>query len=58
LLLLLWFILLLLLLLPLLLQWKVDENGANIGILWDNRTRPHQYSKPGEAGLASGLSSM
>jgi hypothetical protein len=42
----------------LLLQWKVDENGANIGILWDNRTRPHQYSKPGEAGLASGLSSM
>jgi hypothetical protein len=41
-----------------LLQWKVDKDGANIGILWDNRTRPHQYSKPGEAGLAAGLSSM
>ncbi|WIA34597.1 hypothetical protein OEZ86_012917 [Tetradesmus obliquus] len=39
-------------------QWKVDKDGANIGILWDNRTRPHQYSKPGEAGLAAGLSSM
>jgi hypothetical protein len=40
------------------LQWKVDKDGANIGILWDNRTRPHHYSKPGEAGLAAGLSSM
>ncbi|KAF6250387.1 hypothetical protein COO60DRAFT_1575362 [Scenedesmus sp. NREL 46B-D3] len=39
-------------------QWKVDEGGANIGVLWDNRTRPHQYSKPGEAGLAAGLSSL
>eukprot|EP00882_Tetradesmus_deserticola_P001259 GHRQ01001361.1.p2 GENE.GHRQ01001361.1~~GHRQ01001361.1.p2 ORF type:complete len:136 (+),score=44.75 GHRQ01001361.1:202-609(+) len=39
-------------------QWKVDEKGANIGVLWDNRTRPHQYSKPGEAGLAAGLSNM
>ncbi|WIA14421.1 hypothetical protein OEZ85_002947 [Tetradesmus obliquus] len=39
-------------------QWKVDEDGANLGVLWDNRTRPHQYSKPGEAGLAAGLSSM
>lgn len=40
------------------LQWKIDEGGANLGVLWDNRTRPHQYSKPGEAGLGAGLSSM
>ncbi|KAF6250388.1 hypothetical protein COO60DRAFT_1647160 [Scenedesmus sp. NREL 46B-D3] len=39
-------------------QWKVDEGGANIGVLWDNRTRPHQYSKPGEAGLAAGLGAL
>jgi hypothetical protein len=35
-------------------QVKTDENGANIGIIWDNRTRPHQYSKPGEAGIGAG----
>jgi hypothetical protein len=36
-------------------QYKTDENGANIGIIWDNRTRPHQYSKPGEAGIGAGV---
>lgn len=37
-------------------QVKTDEDGANIGILWDNRKRPHQYSKPGTAGIGSGIS--
>eukprot|EP00878_Enallax_costatus_P040856 GHUV01047255.1.p3 GENE.GHUV01047255.1~~GHUV01047255.1.p3 ORF type:complete len:119 (-),score=25.76 GHUV01047255.1:1410-1766(-) len=36
-------------------QVKQDEDGANIGVLWDNRKRPHQYSKPGDSGAASGL---
>eukprot|EP00879_Flechtneria_rotunda_P000540 GHRR01000645.1.p1 GENE.GHRR01000645.1~~GHRR01000645.1.p1 ORF type:complete len:131 (+),score=38.13 GHRR01000645.1:351-743(+) len=34
---------------------KTDEEGANIGILWKNRMRPHQYSKPGEAGIGAGV---
>lgn len=37
------------------LQYKMDEDGANIGILFDNRVRPQQYSKPG-AGMGGGLS--
>jgi hypothetical protein len=35
----------------------MDEDGANIGILFDNRVRPQQYSKPG-AGYAGGLATM
>jgi hypothetical protein len=37
------------------LQYKIDEDGANIGVLFDNRVRPHQYSKPG-FGYAGGIS--
>lgn len=37
------------------IQYKIDEDGANIGVLFDNRVRPHQYSKPG-AGVAGGTS--
>lgn len=40
-----------------LLQYKMDKDGANIGVLFDNRVRPQQYSKPG-AGYAGGLQSM
>jgi hypothetical protein len=29
------------------LQIKTDEDGYNIGIIFDNRTRPHQYEKFG-----------
>lgn len=36
-------------------QYKIDEDGANIGVLFDNRVRPHQYSKPG-AGMGGGVS--
>ncbi|GBF98021.1 hypothetical protein Rsub_11132 [Raphidocelis subcapitata] len=36
-------------------QFKVDEKGPNPGI-FDNRVRPGQYAKPGEAGIgAAGL---
>ncbi|KAI8462307.1 MAG: hypothetical protein J3K34DRAFT_527839 [Monoraphidium minutum] len=35
-------------------QFKVDEDGANVGV-FDNRTRPHQYSKPGAAGVGAGV---
>lgn len=38
------------------LQYKMDDDGANIGILFDNRIRPHQYSRPGTAGVGSGIS--
>lgn len=40
-----------------LLQYKVDKDGANIGVLFDNRVRPHQYSKPG-AGYAGGIATL
>jgi hypothetical protein len=40
-----------------LLQYKIDKDGANIGVLFDNRVRPQQYSKPG-AGYAGGLHTM
>lgn len=36
-------------------QIKMDEDGANVGVLWDNRTRPHQYSKPGMQGMGAGI---
>jgi hypothetical protein len=35
------------------LQFKVDKDGANVGV-FDNRTRPHQYSKPGYSGVGAG----
>jgi hypothetical protein len=35
----------------------MDKDGANIGVLFDNRVRPQQYSKPG-AGYAGGLHTM
>jgi hypothetical protein len=36
----------------------MDKNGeANIGVLFDNRVRPHQYSKPG-AGYAGGIATL
>ncbi|KIY99097.1 hypothetical protein MNEG_8863 [Monoraphidium neglectum] len=33
-------------------QIKVDRDGANVGV-FDNRTRPHQYSKPGYEGTGA-----
>ncbi|KAI8468995.1 MAG: hypothetical protein J3K34DRAFT_425153 [Monoraphidium minutum] len=37
-------------------QVKMDDNGANIGVgPFDNRARPHQYSKPGVAGMGAGV---
>jgi hypothetical protein len=35
------------------MQVKTDEAGYNIGIIFDNRTRPHQYERFG--GVADGV---
>lgn len=33
----------------------VDKDGPDISVLpWSNRVRAHQYSKPGDAGIAAG----